>query len=397
MDKIDQLLTKRVERIYPTKQELEKVLRSGKKIKLYQGFDPSSANLHIGHLVGLLKLAEFQEMGHEVIFLIGDFTGMIGDPTGKGSARRKLTKEEVLTNAREYRKQAEKVLNFEGENGVKILFNSSWNEKLSFGDVLELFSNVTVNQLVERDMFQERFKKGGEIWFHELCYPIIQGNDSVAMKIDLEIGGSDQMFNMMMGRHLVKKILNKEKYVLTTPLLCDEKGNKVGKTEGNAINLADKPEEFYGKVMAIPDEAIVPCFEMITRVVDGEVEKIRKEMKEGVNPMKVKKKLAYELTKMLNGENEAKRAEEYFEKIVQKKDLPNEVGEVEIEKGKVDVIKLMIKNKLVRSNKEGKRLVEQGGVSINGTRLDTGSLTIEVVDGMILKIGKRKYIKLLVR
>jgi len=395
MDKTDELLTRRVDKIYPSKEEFKKVLAGGKKIKLYQGFDPSTPNLHIGHLVGLLKLAEFQRLGHEVIFLIGDFTGMIGDPGGKDSARRKMTREEVLANAQTYKRQAGKILDFEGENPVKILFNSEWNNKLKFADALEIFSFVTTSQLIERDMFARRMKKGGEVWFHELCYPIIQGYDSVAMEVDLEIGGTDQMFNMMMGRTLLKKLKNKEKYVLTTPLLVDSEGNKIGKTEGNTIDLVDNPADLYGKIMSLPDSAIIPCFTQITKTPLVEIDKIKKDLEQAdFNPMVAKKKLAWELTAMVNSKDEANKAEKEFERTVQKGQAPSEVNEWKTDKRKWGVIDLLVEAKLCSSKSEAKRLFKQGGVKIDNNRLGPTDLTIEVLDGMILQAGKRKFLKI---
>lgn len=395
MGKINQLLERRVEKIYPSKEEFKKVLEKGRKIKLYQGFDPSTPNLHIGHLVGLLKLRDFQRQGHKVIFLIGDFTGMIGDPSNKDSVRRKMTRDEVLENAKTYKKQVEKILDFKGENPIKILFNSQWNSKLRFGDVLELFSQVTCQQLIERDMFQKRMRKGEEVWLHELCYPMIQGYDSVFMEVDLEIGGTDQMFNMMIGRTLLKKIKNKEKFVLTTPLLVDSQGRKIGKTEGNAINLSDKAVDFYGKIMSLPDEAIIPCFKLITDVDLKEIEKIEKKLgKNNFNPMEAKKRLAWELTKMVKSEKEADKAEKEFEKTVQKKKMPSKVKKWRADKKGWKVVDLLVESNLCPSKSEARRLIFQGGVKIDGRKIAPTDLKIEVFDGMIVKAGKRKFVEI---
>src|SRR4030042_2582722 len=232
MDKIEEVLTRGVQQILPDKKGLALLMAKG-EIKLYQGFDPSMPSLHLGNFVGLMKLRQFQKLGHEVIFLVGDFTGMIGDPTDKLSVRKQLTREDVLKNAKSWRQQAGKVLDFEGPNAAKLMLNSEWSDKMTFKDLIEITSHVTYAQLIERDMFQERIKEGSDIRFHELLYPIAQGYDSIAMDVDLEIGGNDQLFNMMMGRTLMKAIKNKEKYVLTTKLLVDKEGKKVGKTTAN--------------------------------------------------------------------------------------------------------------------------------------------------------------------
>jgi tyrosyl-tRNA synthetase len=219
MDPIEELLTRGVEKIYPTKEALEKVLKSDKKIKLYQGFDPTGSHLHLGHMVGFRKLRQFQNLGHEVIFLIGDFTGMIGDPSGKSDSRKPLTREEVLENAKSYKEQAGKILNFEGNNPVKLMFNSEWLSKLNYAEILQMASLVTYAQIIERDMFQKRIQEGKDLYLSEFLYPLMQGYDSIAMDVDLEVGGSDQIFNMLAGRDLMKKVKNKEKFVLATQLL----------------------------------------------------------------------------------------------------------------------------------------------------------------------------------
>lgn len=394
MDEIDNLLNRRVDNIYPSREELEKILRSGKKLRLYQGFDPSSPVLHIGHLTGLKKLADFQKLGHEVIFLIGDFTGMIGDPTGKKEGRKKMTHENVLANAKEYENQAGRVLKFKQtdcsphEKPVKIMFNYDWNSKLSFEDVLRLASNITAQNLWERDMFQERVKKGEEIWFHELMYPLIQGFDSVAMDVDLEIGGSDQMFNMMVGRELMKKMKNKNKFVLTTPLLIDKEGKKIGKTEGNAIALTDSPEKLFAGVMTLPDEAIIPAFKLITDEVLEKILDYERKIKAGENPMIYKKLLAQKVVAELNSEEAAETAKRAFESVVQKGEAPKEMLEISI-MNNTSLEDLIVSQG--ESHRQAKRLIQQGAVEINGRK----SLNPQLIVGLnsIVKIGKKKFIK----
>ncbi len=383
--KIEELLTRRVEAIYPDKESLKKLLLSGKRLRLYQGFDPSTPNLHIGHLVGLLKLKEFQDLGHEVIFLIGDFTGMIGDPTGKLKTRKVLSHKQVLQNAKNYQQQAQKILNFKGKNPVKIKFNSEWNQKLKAADFLKLAQLVTFQQLIERDMFQQRLKQGKNIYLNELIYPLIQGYDTVAMMVDLEIGGSDQMFNMMMGRQLMKKIKNKEKFVMTTKLLTDEKGHKIGKTEGNAINLNTPPLAFYGQIMNLPDEAIKPCFELITELPAGVSQQEK-------NPLLAKKRLAFTLTKMLNGETAAQKAQAEFEKVYQKRELPSQIKTLKLKIKKWQPADLLVYTKLCPSKTEAKRLIKQGAVKINQQTLkDLTMITLE--PETIIKVGKKQWLK----
>ena len=272
-----------------------------RKIKLYQGFDPSAPSLHLGNFVGLMKLRQFQKAGHEVIFLVGDFTGMIGDPTDKLATRKKLTREEVLKNAKAWKKQASKLLDFDGQNPAKIMFNSKWSDKISFKDLIEITSNLTVQQLIERDMFQARLKAKEPIYLHEFLYPVAQGFDSVEMDVDLEVGGNDQLFNMMVGRNLCRAIKNKEKYVLTTKLLVDKEGKKIGKTTGNALFLDSKPQYFYGGIMSFPDEVILLSYELLT---DVDLTGLEKRIKQ--NPMLEKKNLAFEIVKLLWGEKLAK-------------------------------------------------------------------------------------------
>ncbi|OGD86609.1 tyrosine--tRNA ligase, partial [Candidatus Curtissbacteria bacterium RBG_13_35_7] len=242
----------------------EKILREGKKLRVYQGFDPSTPVLHIGHMVGLRKLKKWQDLGHEVIFLIGDFTGRIGDPTGREETRPLLSKKTVSENAKTYKVQVEKILDFSAKNPVKIKFNSQWLEKLSAPEILNLYSHVTYQQIIKRGMFKKRLEKDEDISFNEISYPIMQGYDSVAMGVDVEIGGRDQLFNMMIGRDLMHKIKHKNKFVMTTQLLVDNQGNKIGKTEGNAIELTLPAVKMFSAIMNFPDDVITKSLEYLT-------------------------------------------------------------------------------------------------------------------------------------
>ena len=395
MDKIDGVLERGVEKIYPSKEALEKALRSGKKLRVYQGFDPTTPELHIGHMVGLRKLRQWQDLGHEVIFLIGDFTGMIGDPTGRDKTRTPLTREQVLENAKTYKEQANKVLRFEGKNPVKIKFNSEWLDKLSIEDLLRLTSYLTYQQVIERDMFQKRLEKEMDISINEFLYPFMQGYDSVAMDVDVEIGGSDQLFNMMTGRDLMRKIKRKEKFVMTTPLLTDSSGNKIGKTENNVIALTTPPNDFYGMIMNLGDDVIVKCFEYLTDVPMDEVKEIEKKIASGENPMTFKKKLAFTLTEMLNDTRVAKEAQEEFERVFQKGKTPvYNILTHFLQAGEEDIIDLLVKTKLISSRSSAKRLVEQGGVEIDGEKILDIRYKILVKDGMIIRAGKRKFVKI---
>jgi len=395
MDKIDELLTRRVDTVYPTKEALEKVLRSGKKLRMYQGFDPSGIQLHIGHLTGLLKLKQFQDLGHHVIFLVGDGTGQAGDPSGKTRTRDKyLSRDELRQNAKDYLMQASKIVSFDGDNPAEILYNSDWLNELKLVDILNIADHFTLQQLEERDMFIERKKLGEEINFREFMYPLLQGYDSAAMKVDLELGGSDQMFNMLAGRKLVKEIQNREKFVMTTPLLTDASGKKIGKTEGNVIALTAPPPQFYGMILSLSDDVIGKAFEYITEIPMEEVMEISQKLAQGENPMTLKKKLAWTLTAMLNSYEEADEAQMQFENIVQKGSLPEDIPVFEISSGSILLTDLLVNSKLTNSKSEAKRLIEQGGVEVNEKKITDTQSIIKPVRNMIVKAGKRKFIKL---
>jgi tyrosyl-tRNA synthetase len=397
---VGELLTRGVEKVYPNFSELEKRLLSGDRLRLYCGFDPSAPALHIGNAIALNKLGQFQALGHEVIFLIGDFTGMIGDPTDKKAARRQMTRVEVLANAKDYQTQAAAYLKFDGANPAKVLYNSAWNDKLTYKELIELASNFTVQQMITRDMFQERLKEEKPIYLHEFFYPLTQGYDSVVMDVDLEIGGNDQLFNMLCGRDLLKALKNKEKYVLTLRLLADEGGKKMGKSEGNVVWLNAKPNDMYGQVMSWPDGVICRAFESCTNVPMPEITKMTKQLQaDKINPRDLKMKLAYEITRLNAGEEAALAAQTNFIKTIQKKELPEEMATWQADRKEYNILDLLVETDLASSKSEARRLVEQGAIKIKS---DDGLIVVEDVSDIvkidrdiIITRGKFHFIKVL--
>ncbi|MDP2934673.1 MAG: tyrosine--tRNA ligase [bacterium] len=398
-EKIKEVLKKGVEKIYPNPEALEKLLKSGKRIRLYCGYDPTNTSLHIGHAITLRKLAQFQKLGHEVIFLIGDFTGMIGDPSDKTAARKKLNRKEILENLKNYKKQVSKILDFSGKNPAKVLYNSKWNNKLKFGDLIELASNFTVQQMIIRDMFQERIKNNKPIYLHEFLYPLAQAYDCVAMDVDLEIGGNDQTFNMLCGRDLIKALKNKEKLVLTLKLLTDPTGKKMGKTEGNMINLDEKPDQMYGKIMSWPDELIIPGLELCTNLSLDELAEISEKIKAGkVNPRDEKAKLAKEVVSIHYDKKTAEEAEKEFNRVFKEGIQPTDIPEVKLNKRISSTSIVLVETGLAPSRSAADRLIKQGAidVEIDGVVINKyNKKEITPKKGMIIRAGKRKFVKLI--
>lgn len=383
MDKISNLLTRGVENVLPSRERLSALLKT-RKITLYQGFDPSSPSLHIGHLIGIRKLAQFQELGHKVIFLIGDFTGMIGDPTDKSAARKKLTKEKVLENLKGYKDQAGKILKFDGPNAAEVRFNSEWLAKLTFSEIVDLSSHFTVQQLIERDFFQERLIGKKPIYLHEFLYPLMQGYDSVVLDVDLEIGGNDQLFNMLAGRTLMADLKGKDKFVLTMKLLTDPEGRKMGKSEGNAISLTDTPNDMFAKIMAFPDENLELAVELLTDLESSDIKNLQ--------PMDIKKTVAFELVKQLFGEDLAKSTKETFERVVQKRELPEIIPVFKTESAKVSLLEALTKSGSLPSISQAKILIKEGAIEVNGEKVSDTHRELKPSD--IVKIGKYKYLKI---
>ncbi|MDP2910698.1 MAG: tyrosine--tRNA ligase [bacterium] len=382
-------LKRYADKIYPSEKEFLEALEI-RKLTIYHGVDPTAPDLHLGHSTNYLLLRKFQDLGHKIIILIGDFTAQIGDPTGRISERKTLTKEQVLKNAQTYKAQISKILDFKSKtNPARLKFNSKWYEKINFNDLMKLMANFTHGQMIKRNMFQQRLKNGQEINFIEFIYPMLQGYDSVAMDVDAEVGGTDQTFNMMAGRDLLKKYKNKEKFVITTKLLENPKTGKklMSKSEGNYVALNDFPNEMFGKIMALPDEAVMPCFELCTEISLLEVVKIK-------NPKDLKIRLAREIITMYHNKKEAERAEKEFNKIFKEKKLPSDIPEIKMKEAELNILDLLVKTKLASSRSEARRLVEQKAVKINADVKNDWKSVIEIKKGLVIQVGKRRFIKL---
>lgn len=391
--KVREFLERGVENIYPNKEFVESKLKKGKRLTIYLGIDPTGSTLHLGHAILLKKLGELQGLGHKTILLIGDFTAMIGDPTDKLAIRVQLNRKEVLRNAKSYKKQASVFLKFRGLNKTEIKHNSKWFSKMKFEKVLYLASKMTVDQMLKRDMFEIRMKEGKPIYMHEFLYPLMQGYDSVAMGVDGEIGGNDQMFNMLAGRTLMKQISDKDKFVITTKLLEDKEGKKMGKTEGNMVALSDNPQEMFGKIMSWTDDMIVPGLELCTYVSTNEIKKIKDELHgQTVNPRDIKMRLAYEVTLLYHGKEKTEKAQQEFIKAFQKRELPKNVDEVIVKKGAL-LSEVFLENGLVKSKKEFQRLIREGAIKFGVDNKINDEHYIVEKSG-VFKIGKKRFVKI---
>lgn len=396
-EKIYTFLHRGVETILPSRDFVESQLNSGKQLTMYLGIDPTGPNLHIGHAIALKKLAQFQNLGHQIILLMGDFTAKIGDPTDKLATRKTLTSEEIAENLKNYKTQASKIISFEGENAAQIKFNADWLEKMNFSDVLTLASKTTVQQMLERDMFQKRIEEGKPIYVHEFMYPLMQGYDSVAMMVDGEVGGNDQLFNMLMGRELLKEY-GKEKFVMTVKLLADATGKKMGKTEGNMVTLNDSPDEMFGKIMSWTDGMIVGGFELCTDIPQEEILEINLAIQNGENPMQYKKQLAREIITLYHSVDQAINAQNNWENTFSEGGLPDVIPEITGESGKL-LSEILVENKLLESKGEFRRLTDEGGVKIISEDLSEEKITdfqYKITETIVVKIGKKKFVKVIV-
>ncbi len=393
--KIEEILTRSIDTIYPSKTILEEFLLSGKQIKIYVGIDPTANYVHIGHSTNYLILERLHKLGHKIIVLVGDFTAMIGDPSDKTAERVRLTREQIMTNLKTFKEQIGKILDFEDkENPIEFRFNSEWLSKLTFEQLIDLSSNFTVQHMLERDMFEKRMKENKPLYVHEFFYPLMQGYDSVALEVDMEIGGTDQTFNMLAGRTLSRRYLNREKFVITTTLLTNPvTGEKLmSKSLGTGVGLNEPPQEMFGKVMALADAGIVQTFLDCTRLPVEEIVNIRQRFEKGENPKILKLELAHEIVKMYHGDKEADKALESFEKTFSKGGVPEDIQEVNILEDE-SLAEVLVKAGVIDSKTEWRRLINDGAIKLENDDKVTDP-DFKPVDKTILKIGKRRFVKI---
>jgi len=386
MTPVKEVITRGVANIIPDKVSLEKALNS-RKLNIYLGIDPTSTHIHLGHAVLLRKLQAFAELGHNVTFLIGDFTALIGDTSDKESERPALTKEEITTNFQDYKRQAEKVLDF---TKIQVKNNSEWLAPLNFEDIVKLTQNFTLGDFSSRELIKKRMEKEGKVGLHEVLYPVMQGYDSYFMDTDLQIGGTDQTFNMQAGRALQQKLRDKESFVLTTEFLMGTDGRKMSKTWGNAIWLDDTPEEMYTKAMQINDEQIRNYFFLATNIPLDEIES----MNIAKDPLKYKKMLSHQIVTELYSEKDAEGSAEKFQKIVREGAIPDSISTFEISDVRSEntsIPHLVFDAGMVQSVSEGRRLLRQGGIEVDGKRVEEQNIQIQ--DGAIIRVGKRNAFK----
>ena len=389
--KVEEVLSRNVDRVLPQKSSLKTLMRK-RKIRLYLGVDPTGYKLHLGHTIPLRKLQEFADLGHEAILVVGTGTVLAGDPSQREEARARIAEKEIKENIRTWKRQTSKILDF---SKVKIKYNGDWLLKLGLREIIDIASNISAIRLFQREMFQKRLKKGDTVWMHEILYPILQGYDSVAMDVDLEIGGTDQVFNMLVGRELQQKMRNKEKFVLTCPMILGVDGKTMSKSSGNCIWMEDTAEEMFGKIMSIPDDLIISYFELLTNVALKTIQQYKQKLKsKRINPRDLKEKLAFEVVKLYHSAGEAKGAEREFAKVFQKKELPSSIPEVKISQESMNILDLLVKLGMVSSKSEAKRLVLQKGVRIGSKIQGDWQETVKIKKGLVVRVGKRKFAKI---
>jgi len=384
MDKIEEVLTRGVTNIIPGKSELEKLLRSKKKLNVYLGIDPTATKIHIGHGVPLRKLQEFVELGHNVIFLIGDFTALIGDSSDKESERPILTYEQIQENFKTYKEQASKIVDF---SKVKVKFNSEWLKKLGFADVVKLAQHFSVGDFVGRELIKKRLGAGTKVGLHEFLYPVMQGYDSYFLDTDIQIGGADQTFNMQAGRTLQKDFRNKESFVVVTAYLEGTDGRKMSKSWGNAIWISDPPEEMFGKIMSMHDDLIVQYFRNATSSSEEKIRDVEGRLKAGENPLNLKKELGIALVGEFHSKEEADMAQKNFKQTFQEH---KPEFNIKVKAGD-SLVKTIIPFTTRQSASAAKELIKQGAVDVNGEKVSDGGITIKAGDK--IKVGERTFLK----
>lgn len=377
--------------------ELLEKLESGRSLKIKAGFDPTAPDLHLGHTVLINKLRQFQQLGHEIMFLIGDFTGMIGDPTGKNVTRKPLSREEVLTNAKTYEEQIYKILD---PDKTRLRFNSEWMNKMDAADLVQLAARHTVARMLERDDFRKRYLEGQPIAIHEFLYPLIQGYDSVMMKSDVELGGTDQKFNLLVGRELQKQYGQSPQVIITMPILEGLDGvQKMSKSLGNYIGITEPPEQMYGKIMSISDDLMWRYFDLLSFRSIAEIDQFKKDIKQGANPRDIKFQLAHEIVARFHSQQSARKAHEEFISRFQKGALPDKMPEFVLHapSGGVPIPYLLKQANLVPSTSEAMRMIRQGAVRIEGQRISDRDLKIKAGSTQIVQVGKRRFARVSVK
>ncbi len=379
------------------KDKLRESIKSEKPLKVKAGFDPTAPDLHLGHTVLIQKLKHFQDLGHEVYFLIGDFTGMIGDPTGKSETRKPLSREELERNAKTYKEQIFKILD---EKKTRVVYNSEWCSKLTAVDMIKLASTMTVARMLERDDFSKRFNSNKPISIHEFLYPLLQGYDSVALKADVELGGTDQKFNLLVGRHLQKLWGQRPQTVIMMPILEGLDGvQKMSKSLGNYVGITDEPNDMYGKIMSISDELMWRYYELLSDISEDEINRMKEEVKEGkLHPKKVKEMLAFEITKRFHDELSAQQAARYFEEMFKKKDIPENLETIEYKLDSEDIwIAHLLKNiNFVKSSSEARRMIKSNAVSVDSQKVKDENMKLKKGE-YIIRVGKRKIAKVVLK
>lgn len=376
------------------KKKLEKSITTGKPLRVKLGIDPSGTELHLGHAVPLRKLKQFQDLGHEVFFLIGTFTGRIGDPTGKSETRKMLSEEQVMENIKTYLDQVKLILDLDK---INVVYNADWLEKLNLADVLKLLSMFTVSQMISREDFAKRLSENKPVSLIEFMYPILQGYDSVELKADIELGATEQKFNLLRGRDLQKNFGQEQQICMIMPILVGLDGvEKMSKSLGNYIGVKDTANDMFGKIMSISDELMENYYTMITEIPSEEITKIKENIVNGMlHPMEAKKQLGAEVVKIYHGEQAAVEARDWFENVFSKRNLDVELPEVEVAYNEIGVIDLLVKaTELVKTTSEARRLIEQGGFKINDEAIKDVKATVKVESGMIVRAGKKKIVKI---
>lgn len=389
------IISKNVEEIIPLdelKAKLASSAKTGKPLRIKYGIDPTGFDIHIGHLVPIRKMREFQDLGHTGVIIIGDFTAQIGDPTGRDESRPPLSHEQIISNSEKYMEQLFSILLPEQ---TEVRYQTEWFGKMTLADVLRLMGKFTLAQFMAHDTFRSRYEQGLSLGMHELMYPLLQAYDSVAVESDVELGATEQKFNILCGRDMQRYYDLPQQVAVLSPILLGTDGvNKMGKSLNNYIAVFDTPADKFGKVMSIPDSLIMNYYSYATTCCEEELAEVKAKLESGMNPMILKKALASEIVKLYHGEDEAAKAQAGFESLFSKKEIPDEMPEYELSENQIGIVQLLVQSGLCSTNGEAKRLIQGGGVSLDGEKITSFDTSITIIDGSVLRAGKRKFIKI---